>query len=183
MAVIILNEAASNGLSKLQDDYSGWLPCTDPIAITDTDFCQNLPANLFDIEVLDDQNTQLQQFEGSAQGTTIQNLQPGTYTVNEIKNPNSNINQLGEECTAEDQCVNDQGFDDGGTLSNTNVNPDTDYAICFEYEDEQGNDCSTLTLAAGENKLCTVKNYISLGDVGHRLTLHFFYFLLLLKHL
>ena len=65
----------------------------------------------------------LQQFEGSAQGTTIQNLQPGTYTVNEIKNPNSNVNQLGEDATAEAACVNDQGFDDGGTLFNTNVNP------------------------------------------------------------
>ncbi len=31
------------------------------------------------------QNTQLQQFEGIAHGTTIQNLQPGTYAVNEIK--------------------------------------------------------------------------------------------------
>ena len=38
-----------------------------------------------------------------------------------------------------------------------------DQPRCFEYEDEQGNDCSTLTLAAGENKLCTVKNYISSG--------------------
>ena len=24
----------------------------------------------------------------------------------------------------------------------------TTYSICFEYEEEQGNDCSTLTLAA-----------------------------------
>ena len=129
-------------------------------SISSTDFCQGLPANLFDIEVLDAQNTQLQQFEGSTQGTTIQNLQPGTYTVNEIKHQNV-ANQLLENPIVKDQCVNNQGFDDGGTLLNTNIDPDLAYQICFEYEDEQRNDCSTLTLAAGENKLCTVKNYIS----------------------
>ena len=52
------------------------------------------------------------------------------------------------------------GFDDGGTLLNTNASPDLSYIICIEYEDEQGNDCSTLALAAGEDKRCTVKNYI-----------------------
>ncbi len=148
---------------ELQDGDSRWLPCTDPL-ISGTDFCQRLPANLFDIEVLDDQHIILQQFKGSTQGTTIQNLQPGTYIVNELKNPNSNVNQLGPEATTEDHCVNNQGFDDGGTLSRQNVNPFIDYRICFEYEDEQGNDCSTLTLAAGENKLCTVKNYISVAS-------------------
>jgi hypothetical protein len=139
---------------------SGWLPCIGS-SINGTRFCQNLPANLFDIEVLDDQNTQLQQFEGSAQGTTIQNLQPDTDTVNEIQTPGNNINQLDDDATNQARCVNVQGFDDGGSLINTNINPDMRYEICFEYEDEQGNDCSTLTLAAGENKLCTVKNYIS----------------------
>jgi len=28
--------------------------------------------------------------------------------------------------------------------------------ICFEYEDEQGNDCCTITLAAGEERTCIV---------------------------
>lgn len=56
-------------------------------------------------------------------------------------------------------------FDDGGTLLNTNVNPDPEYRICFKYEDEQGNEYSTLTLAAGENKLCTLKNYIFVGEL------------------
>ncbi len=155
-------EVGRMNCQTLQDDDSGWLPCTDPIAFTDPRFCTNLPANLFDIEVLDDQSTQLQQFEGSAQGTTIQNLQPGTYIVNEIKNLNSNINQLEANPLAQGLCVS-QGFAGGGTLTNTNSNPDTDYTICFEYVDEADNDCSTLTLAAGENKLCTVKNYISVG--------------------
>ena len=46
----------------------------------------------------------------------------------------------------------------------TNQNAGIDYYICFEYEDEQGNDCSTITLAAGESRPCTVKNYIHQGD-------------------
>ena len=61
------------------------------------------------------------------------------------------------------------GFDGGGEFfTNPNTNPNnptaTAYTICFEYEDEQGNDCSTVTLAAGEEKTCTVKNYILSGD-------------------
>jgi len=162
---VMLCGEVDNG-QDFPDVSFGWRPCTtDPPPSPEfAEFCQNLPANLFDIEVLDDQNTQLQQFKGSAQGTTIQNLQPGTYAVNEIKNPNSIMNQLGVSTTAEEQCVDNQGFPDAGRLNNTNT--DTLYQrICFEYEDEQGNDCSTVTLAAGENKLCTVKNYISLGTL------------------
>jgi len=47
----------------------------------------------------------------------------------------------------------------------TNADPDRRYIICIEYEDEQGNDCSTLTLAAGEDKTCTVKNYIRFTNI------------------
>ena len=43
-------------------------------------FCQPLPESIFDIRVLDDQNNQIQQFEGSEQGTTIQNLEPDIYS-------------------------------------------------------------------------------------------------------
>ena len=52
------------------------------------------------------------------------------------------------------------GFDDGGTLLKTNASLDLSYIICIEYEDEQGNDCGTLALAAGEDKTCTIKNHI-----------------------
>ncbi|HET8857369.1 MAG TPA: hypothetical protein VFM28_07565 [Nitrososphaeraceae archaeon] len=52
------------------------------------------------------------------------------------------------------------GSDDVGTLLKTNASPDLSYIICIEYEDEQGNDCSTLALAAGEDKTCTIKNHI-----------------------
>ncbi|HET8856324.1 MAG TPA: hypothetical protein VFM28_02230 [Nitrososphaeraceae archaeon] len=153
-------EGSSMECDSLVDNSPSWLACTDP-AISGTTFCQNLPANLFDIQVLDDQNTQIQQFEGSAQGTTIQNLQSGTYTVNEIKHQ-SHDNQLGES-DAEEECKS-AGFEDAGLLINTNVV--IGYQICFEYEDEQGNDCSTITLAAGEDKICIVKNYIRNGQQG-----------------
>jgi hypothetical protein len=33
-------------------------------------------------------------------------------------------------------------------------------AICLEYKDEQGNNCSTVILAEGEERTCIVKNYI-----------------------
>jgi hypothetical protein len=108
---------------------------------------------------LDDQSTLIQEFVGSEQGTTIQNLQPGTYTVNEIEHPTPN-NQLGEHPTSEFVCVN-AGFPDGGSLGNSTSN--TSYSqICFEYEDEQGNNCSTIALAAGEERTSIVKNYIRL---------------------
>lgn len=56
------------------------------------------------------------------------------------------------------------GFPDGGIVINSTAN--IAYApICFEYEDEQGNDCSTIALAAGEERTCTVKNYIRYGEV------------------
>ncbi|HLN34530.1 MAG TPA: hypothetical protein VK250_04540, partial [Nitrososphaeraceae archaeon] len=91
-------------------------------------------------------------------GTTIQNLQPGTYTVNEIKHAD-NQNQLGEDATAQQGCTAVAGFADGGNLHNE-ATASRYFAICFEYEDEQDNDCSTVTLAPGEDKTCTVKNYI-----------------------
>ena len=148
--------------STLQDGSPSWIQCDDP-AISGTTFCQNLPPNLFDIEVLDDQNTQIQQFVGSAQGTTVA-VSPGTYNVNEIKVPNTPqvLNTLFHNDSDERFCVDTLGFDHGGRIfesPNTLV-----YQICYEYEDEQGNDCSTLTLQSGENKVCTVKNYIA--DAG-----------------
>ena len=159
---------------ELQDDSSLWLPCTDPDVFTndptDPTFCQRLTENLFDIEVLDSQNTQLQQFEGSAQGTTIQNLQPGTYAVNEIKDESltfpPNVLYVNPQTQTEQNCINN-GFSDGGDLFNPGFPTLSNnlYLICFKYVDEQGDDCSTITLAAGENKLCTVKNYIRFATI------------------
>jgi hypothetical protein len=78
--------------------------------------------------------------------------------VNEIKNPTNDDFQLGQNPSSEQSCVN-AGFADGGELDNTTSL--TNYIdICFEYLDEQDNDCSTITLAAGEERTCTVKNYI-----------------------
>jgi hypothetical protein len=34
--------------------------------------------------------------------------------------------------------------------------------LCFEYEDEIENNCTTMTLAAGEDKTWIMKNYIGL---------------------
>ena len=52
-------------------------------------------------------------------------------------------------------CI-ENGFPDGGEVTNSTSN--TSYIpICFEYEDEQGNDCITITLTAGEEKTCTVR--------------------------
>ena len=159
---IIGNDVMS--CQQMTNTDPAWLPCTDP-TISNSPPCLELTANLFDIEVLDDQNSQIiPPFEGSAQGTTIENLQPGEYEVNEIQYQ-SNINQLGESLNDETTC-GVLGFDDGGTLLSTNADPDLSYIICIEYEDEQENDCSTLTLAAGEDKTCTVKNYIRFTNIA-----------------
>jgi hypothetical protein len=150
--------------SNLQDDSPEWIQCDDP-DISDRIFCQRLTEDLFDIEVLDDQNNQIEQFEGSVEGTTIENLEPGTYTVNEIVNPTFVINELRQNDAIQNQCI-DAGFDGGGVLFlGSPPFPPLSYNICFEYEDEQGNDCSTITLAAGEERTCTVKNYIRSGAI------------------
>ena len=116
---------------------TSWLDCNNS-SISDSQFCLDLPENIFDIRVLDHQNTQIQKFEGSEQGTTIPNIQPGTYTVEEIKNATFAGNQLVEEPESELDCVF-AGFKDGGLLFTPNHRYTT---LCFEYVDEQGNDCS-----------------------------------------
>jgi hypothetical protein len=153
--------------TSLQNNSPLWISC-DNANISNTIFCTALNENSFDIEVLNvsNNNQQIAQFEGSAVGTTIPNLQPGTYTVNEIEQPEGNFdNQLADSPTVNIRCTN-QEFPDGGNFFNTTASVGgvfgngVFYDICFEYEDEQGNDCSTITLAAGEEKTCTVKNYI-----------------------
>lgn len=141
----------------LLNNSSDWLDCNNS-SISDSLFCQSIPESIFDIEVLDDQNNQIQEFEGTEQGTIIQNLEPGTYRINEIKNTTSSYDQLRESEMVESQCLN-VGFVNGGILVNTTEI--LEYSICFEYEGEQGNDCSTITLAAEEERTCTVKNYIN----------------------
>jgi hypothetical protein len=151
---------------QFTDNDPAWIQCTDP-QISNSEVCQALPANLFDIEVLDDQNNQKAQFEGSEQGTTIQNLEPGTYIVNEIQyeresptTPNDVLLEGGALATC-----NARGFDGAGNLYRNPISSNAEYDLCFEYEDEQGNDCSTIALAAGEEKTCIVKNYITFGDI------------------
>jgi hypothetical protein len=138
-----------------------WLNCNNSNNITNSIFCQSLPESIFDIEVNASNGQQISQFEGSTEGTTIQNLEPGTYTVNEIKNPTFAVEQLIEDADAEQACVNVAGFSDGGELQKGNF-VIVYREICFEYVDELGNDCNNITLAAGEHRTCTVKNYIAL---------------------
>ena len=127
-----------------------------------TQYSANHYPRVFLIEVLDGQNTQIQEFEGSTEGTTIQNLNPGTYTVNEIIPPQPANDRLSVNPGIAQDCVQNVGFDNGGGLFNSASN--IVYIICLEYEDEQGNDCNTITLAAGEERTCTVKNYIRVGN-------------------
>ena len=81
-----------NCLALQNNSSASWLDCNTNPAISSTVYCLSLPESIFDIEVLDDQNNPIQQFEGSEQGTTIENLESGTYTVNEIKTSDFLIN-------------------------------------------------------------------------------------------
>jgi len=151
----------SMNCQDLDSNSQEWLSCNDP-TISNTVFCRALPENLFDIEVLDQANRLGPPITGSQQGTTIPNLEPGIYTINEIKHQ-SGINQLVEDADVELSCVND-GFAGGGSLkgsgSSNNDEVLFDFDICFEYEDEKGNDCSMTTIKTNEDKTCIVKNYI-----------------------
>jgi hypothetical protein len=124
-----------------------------------------LTENLFDIEILDDENNLIEQFEGSAEGETIENLEAGTYTVNEIAVDANDLpdNQLLDDFAVGSTC-SDFGFEGGGLFFLSVNGADIDYRICFEYEDELGNDCNNITLAAGESRTCIVKNYIFDAD-------------------
>lgn len=157
---IINDEMDVMDCASLNNDSPDWISCDNPNDFSNPEFCQKLPRNFFDIEVLNDQNNQLQLFEGSQEGITIPNLEPGLYSVNEIIHL-SGPNQLEESQSAQNNC-NNAGFAGGGILEITSGV--TLYTICFEYEDQQGNDCTMTTLAAGEDKTCIVKNYIRFGD-------------------
>src|SRR5574339_288787 len=80
---ITFPQGAVMDCEQLAPDSPDWLPCTDLDEFSETNeprFCQKLTENLFDIKVSDDQNIPIiDPFEGSALGTTIPNLQPGTY--------------------------------------------------------------------------------------------------------
>ncbi|MDR4512421.1 MAG: hypothetical protein MRJ93_12040 [Nitrososphaeraceae archaeon] len=148
------SSSLSMDCQSLDNNDPLWLSCDNP-TISITDFCMNLPRNFFDIEVLDDTDTQIQQFKGSEQGTTIPNLEPGMYSVNEIRETGSGI--LNPPSQSDLTNCNNGGFPEAGS---TLVGRILYNNICIEYEDEQGNDCSTTTIAAGEDKTCIVKNYI-----------------------
>jgi len=135
-------------------DSPDWVSCDNP-DISNTPFCYNLPRNFFDIEVLDEQDKQIQKFKGSQQGTTIHNLEPGMYSVNEIREDALGVLNPTEEPQLAD--CNDGGFPESGQ---TFVGGIFYQIICITYEDEQGADCSTTNIAAGEDKTCIVKNYI-----------------------
>ena len=154
----------SNGRIMNCEDLShddNWLLCDDIVANV---FCNSLQENEFDIEVSDSNNNLINppgQFEGSIDGTMIMDLEPGTYNVTEVRHSGSG-NVLGVDNGQTIVCIN-AGFVNGGFFFNTQ--PLSDYQICFEYEDENGNDCSLIDLEAGDDKTCTVKNYIHLGRI------------------
>ena len=150
----------------LLDDDPEWTLCDDLVAnnVEFADlFCNPLQENEFDIEVSDSNNVLINppgQFEGSTEGTMIMDLEPGTYNVQEIKH-DTDDNQLGLNVNTENNCRDALLFDDGGVFANNEDDVEINYTICFEYEDENGEDCSSIDLQEGDNKTCTVKNYIS----------------------
>ena len=151
---------------SLPDDDPNWILCDDLVA-NNVEFadivCNPLQENEFDIEVSDNDDVLINppgQFEGSTEGTMIMDLEQGTYNVQEIKYGNSD-NQLGDNPPTESNCINAFSFDDGGVFANNENAEQIIYTICFEYEDENGDDCSSIDLQEGDNKTCTVKNHIS----------------------
>ena len=161
----------SNSMScDLDNENNLWMLCDELIAnnVPDSDrFCNPLEENKFDIEMFDINNNLIDppgQFEGSTEGTMIMNLEPGTYNVTEIIHNNDFSNQLNFNEGDSNVCTG-LGFVDGGRFANSGGNGPVFYTICFEYEDENDKDCSLIDLKVGDNKTCTVKNYIQFGVV------------------
>jgi hypothetical protein len=158
-----ITSSSSNFITEMNcrgelNDSPDWRLCNS-FPINNTLLCNILTEDRFDIEVLDEQDNQIGLFEGSVEGTSIDNLEPGTYRVNEIERP-SGFDELVSDPDVEAACINN-GFTDGGSIV---FSGGFVYEICFEYEDEQGNDCNTITLPATEEEnTCTVKNYILFG--------------------
>ena len=149
--------------TDLQNDSPDWFLCEDLDFIPSL-ACGRVPEVRFQIEVLDDQNipvtfTFFDFITGDREGTITE---PGLYKVNELKNPPTPI-PFHEFPNVKGECES-LGFPDGRFLTvGDSLTPRGDYYICIEYEDEQGNDCSTISLAAGETRTCIVKNYINFG--------------------
>ena len=150
-------------LTLLNDD-AGWMLCDELVNNVQgaSTFCNPLDEGDFDIKVSDINENLIDppgQFEGSIDGTMIMDLEPGTYNVNEIIHI-SFQDQLGESNVSTNSCMTNN-FVDGGAFVDTASN--IVYSICFEYEDENGNDCNLIDLEAGDDKTCTVKNHILFG--------------------
>ena len=75
-------------------------------------------------------------FQGSPIGTTIPNLQPGNYQVNELKIRILLSRRVGRNADPQIGCLFN-GFDVGGQ-SFASLPGTICEDICFEYEDEQG---------------------------------------------
>lgn len=142
--------------TELNNDSDLWLACTDP-RINSTEFCKNLPKNLFDIKIFDEKNNPIKQINDTSRRVTIKNIDPGTYLINQVKYLSGNYSEFEENNLVFEDCV-DAGFSDGGSLYNGKE--PTLYSICVEYDDEHGNDCRMTIVNSGEKKVCIVKNHI-----------------------
>ena len=137
-------------------DANGWELCDD----IPSSFCaNNFEENDFTIVVLDEEEEPIDppgEFQGSTEGEMF--TEPGIYEVQEIKSEGGDFQLVEDEETS--MFCSDNGFDDGGTFT---IFPENIVTVCFEYEDEIGGACSPdnpVNLEEGNNKVCTVKNYI-----------------------
>ncbi|MGD1837604.1 MAG: hypothetical protein ACPKPY_06050 [Nitrososphaeraceae archaeon] len=153
---VVDGELNCSDLDSMSDD---WTLCSDIVFDPNLDeFCNSIQEQDFDIKVSDNNNILIDppgQFVGTINGTMITDLEPGTYNIEEIVHDNSN-NQLGEEQFISQLCSGN-GFVDGGFFDDDSG---ITYEICFEYENENGDPCGSTELEAGDENLCTVKNYI-----------------------
>ena len=149
-----------------------WILCDDLQNPDASIFCDPLLESDFDIQVFDSNNIIIDppgQFEGSTEGEMIMNLEPGLYNIEEIENPRTNpltTNQLVENTSFDFVCTVGANFVSGGEFQDQSQVDQSDlrYAICFEYEDENGDPCDSVLLRAGQEETCTVKNYIFAGQ-------------------
>ena len=127
-------------------DSAEWVPWDGNCAATS--FCPFFNEENFTMQIAQNSAPNLIEFPGTSEGQSV-TVQSGTYQITE-----EHTVQFTDPCGDAGYENGDVSIIDGSQLQNF-----PQATFCFTLED----DCSG-TIQAGEEKLCTIKNYLLIGS-------------------